>query len=119
MKVEYAFSQLGIDVDMIIKISEFKNAKRNEQELNCLFFAINSYIGLYDAYFEISEGQYDEIVKRLPKSGDLIFCIKESKSRMYNPPRWCEIIAIDNNRIFPIVYCNDDMGNLVMDSDPK
>lgn len=114
MKVEYIDSQIGIDVDMVITVSEFKKAEKSNKEFGFLKCAIDSYTGLYGTEFEMSKNQYNEILKRLPKTGDIVFGIKESTSRHYNPPRWCEIVAFCNNRMQPIVFCDDDLGNLVM-----
>lgn len=114
MKVEYIRAQVGIDVDMVISIAEFKKAKKSKHEFNFLRFAIDSYTGWYGTELKMSEEQYDDILKRLPKTGDVIFGIKENSSRRYNPPRWCEVVAFCNNRMQPIVFSDDDYGHLVM-----
>lgn len=114
MKVEYISAQIGIDVDMVITVSEFKKAEKSKKEFGFLKCAIDAYTGLYGTELEMSRNQYNEILKRLPKTGDIVFGIKESESRRYKPPRWCEIVVFCNNRMQPIVFCDDDLGNLVM-----
>jgi len=79
-----------------------------------LEFAIYAYTEHTETDFLFCKEQYDEILKRLPSKGQIVFYIKQSSLRRYNPYRWCEIIAISDNKIYNIVYSEDDYGNLVL-----
>ena len=116
MKVEYVRSSYGIGYELVIPISEFKKAAKSRTEFDILDYIIFSFTRTQDTDFEFSEVQYDAICKLLPKSGNIIFAIKESETRRYNPPRWCEIYSISNNVSKTILFSDNDGRNLYLNT---
>lgn len=108
MKIEIVNSNYGIGFEMIIPISEFNKALRNINAFEVLKFAIISFTDTQGAVLEFSKELYNAIRKLLPKTGNVIFVIKESETRRYNPPRWCEIYAISNNVPRQILFSDND-----------
>ncbi len=112
MKVEYVNSSFGID--LVIPISEFKKAEKSKREMDILNFILYS--------FACAQGtkivyNYFDIIKLLPKSGNVVFVIKESTTRRFNPPRWCEIHSISDNVSKPILFSIDDGNNLYLNTE--
>ena len=113
MTVEYVESSFGIGFDLVIPISEFKKAAKSKSELDTLLFILSSYNCSYNTNLPFS---YDDILKCLPKSGNVVFVIKESTSRRFNPPRWCEIYLISNNKTIPIYVSYDEGRNYILNT---
>ena len=108
MKIEIVNSTYGIGFEMIISISDFNRALRNKNAFEVLKFAIFSFTDTQGAGLEFSKELYNAIRKLLPNKGNLIFVIKESETRRYKPPRWCEIYAISNDVPRLILFSDND-----------
>ncbi len=113
MKVEYVESLSGNGIDLIISISEFKKAAISKIERDMLDFIIFSFTRSQNINFAFP---YDDIIEKLPKSGNVVFVIKESAARRYNPPRWCEIYLISNNITKPIYVSYDEGRNYILNT---
>lgn len=110
MKFEINPSSLGVGFELVISISDFNKAAKSQKELDSLLYIVNTFFVSQDAKFVFGIENYDLISKRIPKSGNLQFVIKENCFLYYNPPRWCEVYVTSNNTT-KLLIGSDDEGN--------
>ncbi len=113
MIIEYSNSSFGVDVEMSIDISEFKEITSGD-EYRLIEFVVESFCVASHVNYPFTTNDYSEIEKRLPLNGRIVFYIVEIDSFKYRPLRWCEVLAVSNNHISKIVYSPNQDGYLYM-----
>ena len=109
MKVEYKNAMLGDGHELHIPSVEYKrvNSEAGWDDHQNLIFAVNSYLCAYQCINRITTRELEEAYRHIKKSGTIALVTKSNSTET-----WCEIYAITEGNIVPVITGIEGTVNL-------